>query len=87
MALLKIDYLKLEDLRVGMLVNARQLDRIYDVYIILANTELIQFKNKETAWAGVISEISERPTCATEEDEVLIYNSSLKAMENGTYEK
>lgn len=86
MALQKINYLKLEDLKVGMEVTSIQLDKIYDTYIILSGIKLYEYKNREFTWKGIISKINKEQLCASEENEVLIYNSSLRAMENGTYD-
>lgn len=40
----EINYLKLEDLKIGMEVTSKQLERIYDIYIVLSDAEIIQEK-------------------------------------------
>ena len=77
-------YLKKEDLKIGMEITAKQLDRVYDLYVVINKAELVIEKYGST-WKGTITEISKDELCAAENDEVLIYNDSLKAMENGTY--
>lgn len=84
MALQKINYLKLEDLKIGMEVETKQLERIYDVYIILSNVRVRQLR-RDVSVTGIIKEFNERQLCAVEDGDALFFNSSLQAMENGTY--
>lgn len=80
----KINYLKYEDLKVGMEVTSKELERIYDTYIVLSNAKLLQEKRYCTM-KGTIKEFGKDVLCAVEEDEVLVYYSSLEAMENDLY--
>lgn len=53
MTLQKINYLKLEDLKIGMVITDDQVRSIYNTYILLANPELVE-KDDEDVIQGTI---------------------------------
>ena len=70
MALSKINYLKLEDIKIGMEVETKQLERIYDVYIILSNVRVRQLR-RDVLVTGIIKEFNERQLCAVEDGDAI----------------
>lgn len=80
---------KLEDLRLGMVVSAEQLNEIYDTWIMLVQPKGSNYELTE----GIVSFIGKEPT--TESDKLFnqgnvvipVFNDSLEAEEDIYYEE
>lgn len=67
----------LDEIKVGMRVNARQLDEICDIYIILHDVKLVKDDFGECEYEGIIDSITKECIPITKENSCIVYNDSM----------